>query len=188
MKSYLPQFVCLCLSAATSSAQDNAPRHNFELAAGSVVPLAGYKATSFSPGPAFRSGYELRLIPHLAAEAGWTGSWLPGTSCSRYGCTHPREDMKFLDYGLRGIIPLAADRIELSAGLGGGYIWYDRGFESSFLNSALLQYSGKATLALDRRKRVRLGITFRTWRDLGRPTQQWLSATGGIAYGFGRLR
>lgn len=80
---------------------------------------------------------------------------------------------------------MVADRVELSVGSGGGYIWYDRGFENSFLDSALLQYSGKATFAFDHRKRFRLGFTVRTWRDLGRPTQQWLSTTGSVVYGIG---
>ena len=57
-----------------------------------------------------------------AAVGGWTGSWLPGTSCTKFGCEHPCGEVGFLDYGLRGIVPAAAGRVELSAGLGGGYI------------------------------------------------------------------
>jgi hypothetical protein len=95
-------------------------------------------------------------------------------------------EVSFLDYGLRGIVPVAAGRVELSAGLGGGYIWY--GPDDSYYNGSLLQYSGKATVAIDHHKHFRVGFTIRTWRDLGRPTQQWLSTTLSVVYGLGTVR
>jgi hypothetical protein len=33
-----------------------------------------------------------------------------------------------------------------------------------------------------------LGFTVRTWRDLGRPIQQWLSTTVSLIYGLGEVR
>jgi hypothetical protein len=186
LKRYPGFFVFMSLLAGVLAAQDGAARHSLEVGGGGVFPIGGWKASEYSAGPGLHAGYELRLWKYVAAEAGWTGSWLPGTSCSRFGCTHPRGEVGFLDYGLRGILPVAAGRVELSAGLGGGYIWY--GLDDRYYNSSLLQYSGRATVAVDHHKHFRVGFTIRTWRDLGRPTQQWLSTTVSVVYGLGKVR
>lgn len=183
MKRYLVFLVFIPILAA----QDGATRHNLEVGGGGVYPIGGWLASEYSAGPALHAGYELRLLKYLAAEGGWTGSWLPGTSCSRYGCEHPLGRVGFLDYGLRGIVPVAAGRVELSAGLGGGYIWYGPG-DAPYYNGSLLQYSGRATVAVDRRRHFRVGFTVRTWRDTGSPIQQWLSTTVSVFYGFGKVR
>ena len=46
----------------------------------------------------------------------------------------------------------------------------------------------KAAIALDRNGHWRVNFTARTWRDLGRPIQQWLSTAAGISYGFRTVR
>ena len=166
-------------------AQDGVTRHNLEIGGGVVFPLAGYIADDYLAGPAGRAGYELRLAKPVGAEVGITETGLPGISCNRIGCTHTRETLKFLDYGLRGHVVLSGGRVDLSAGLGGGYVWYE--FGNSFTNVHLFQYSGKASVALDRGKHFRIAFTVRTWRDLGRPTQQWVSTRGSFVFGFGRL-
>ena len=183
MKRYLVLFVFIRVLAA----QDGAARHSVEFGGGGVFPVGGYLASEYSAGPALHAGYELRLLKYLAAEGGWTGSWLPGSSCTRYGCEHPVGRVGFLDYGLRGIVPVADGRVELSAGLGGGYIWYGPG-DAPYYNGSLLQYSGRATVAVDRRRHFRVGFTVRTWRDTGSPIQQWLSTTVSVVYGFGKVR
>ena len=183
MKRYLVFLVFIPILAA----QDGETRHNLEVGGGGVYPIGGWLASEYSAGPALHAGYQLRLLKYLAAEGGWTGSWLPGTSCSRYGCEHPVGRVGFLDYGLRGIVPVAAGRVELSAGLGGGYIWYGPG-DAPYYNGSLLQYSGRATVAVDRRRHFRVGFTVRTWRDTGSPIQQWLSTTVSVFYGFGKVR
>ncbi|HTS25581.1 MAG TPA: hypothetical protein VMH81_06885 [Bryobacteraceae bacterium] len=173
----------LLLSSGTLWAQDAATRNNFEIGGGGIFPVSGYKTYDYSSGPAGRLGYELRLIKPIGVEAGITEAWLPGLSCEAYGCTYPTETSKFLDTGLRGHLLLARGRIDLSAGLGGGYVWYQYGY----MNQALFQYSGKAAVALDRSGRFRFAVTVRLWRDLGRPTEQWLSTTGSLIFGLGRL-
>jgi hypothetical protein len=132
----------------------------------------------------------LRIIKYLGAEAGFTDAWPVGPdSCVRFGCSYSRQTLKLLDYGLRGVAPLAGGRVELSIGLGGGYVWHKYGYYGSFgSNQALFQYSGKAAFALDHRHRFRAITAVRTWRDLGRPTLQWLSVTGGIEVGLGSFR
>ena len=187
MKRYPGCFVWMSLLAGVLAAQDGAARHSLEAGGGGVFPLSGWKASEYSAGPAVHAGYQLRLQKYVAVEAGWTGSWLPGTSCSRFGCEHPVGRVGFLDYGLRGIVPVAAGRVELSAGLGGGYIWYGPG-DAPYYNGSLLQYSGRATVAIDHHKHFRVGFTIRTWRDLGRPIQQWLSTTVSVVYGLGTVR
>ena len=187
MKRYPGFFVWMSLCAGVLAAQDGAARHSLEAGGGGMFPLSGWKASEYSAGPALHTGYQLRLQKYVAVEGGWTGSWLPGTSCSRYGCEHPVGRVGFLDYGLRGIVPVAAGRVELSAGLGGGYIWYGPG-DAPYYNGSLLQYSGRATVAIDHHKHIRVGFTVRTWRDLGRPIQQWLSTTVSVVYGLGTVR
>ncbi len=110
-------------------------------------------------------------------------------NCGKYGCASSRENFRLLDYGLRGILPLAGGRVELSAGLGGGYVLHPFGYSGPYgPNQSLFQYSGKAAIAVDHAGRIRISFGVRTWRDLGRPTQQWLSTTAGVSYGFGRVR
>jgi hypothetical protein len=170
------------LLTASLYPQDHA-RHNLEIGGGGLFPLNGYIADNYSPGPAWRAGYELKLLKPLGVETGFTQAWPEGSVCNRFGCEHPRETLKLLDYGLRGHLPLIDSRLDLSAGVGGGQIWYQR--DSGFNNGALFQYSGKAAVALDPAARFKLAVTVRAWRDLGRPTQQWLSTTGSLILGFG---
>jgi hypothetical protein len=170
----------VCFFAGLLNAQ-NAMRHAVTLDTGGMIPLSGWKTIAYSAGPALRTGYEIRLATFFAAEAGWTRAWMRGTTCNRFGCEHPRRQLRLVDFGLRGVAPLASGRIELSIGMGGGHAW----LSDSYLNELLLQYSARATVAVDSPNRFRVGATIRTWRDLGRPTQQWLSVTAGVTYGFG---
>ena len=173
----------ILLFSGIATAQTVVARHNLEIGGGGVFPVGGYLADYYSPGPAGRAGYELRLFRPVGAEVGITEAGLPGTSCSRFGCDHPRETLKLLDYGLRA--HLTRGRVDLSAGAGGGQIWYEYG--TPFNNASLFQYSGKAAIGLDRGNHFQLALTIRTWRDLGRPTQEWLSTTASFIFAFGRF-
>lgn len=177
------RYLFAALLACPLWGQAGAMRQNVEIAGGGVFPLSGYLADEYSAGPAGRAGYEFQPLRILGAEAGFTEGGLPATACSRFGCEHPRQTLKLLDYGLRAHLLLDDGRLDLSAGVGGGYVWHEQ--ESYFTNASLFQYSGKAALALDRAGRFRMAFTVRTWRDLGRPTQQWLSAMVGLSFGFG---
>ncbi len=177
------------LSAGTLSAQIPIPRVNAEIDPSGVFPVGGYVTNGYSAGPGLRAGGEIRLARYLAADASWTGAWMPTDyGCSRFGCSYSHLENKFLDYGLRGVLPLARGRVELSVGVGGGYIWFDPASDDSYHNGSLFQYSGKTAVALDRGGHWRVNFTVRTWRDLGRPIQQWLSTAAGISYGFGTVR
>jgi len=180
----------LALSARALPAQVPISRANVEIDAAGVFPVDGFKAEEYSTGPGLRVGGEFRLHRNLVAEGGWTGAWMATYyDCSRFGCSYSRLENKFLDYGLRGVLPLAGGRVELSLGVGGGYIWFDStSGDNYYYNGSLFQYSGKAAVALDRNGHWRVNFTVRTWRDLGRPIQQWLSTAAGISYGFGNVR
>ena len=182
--------VFVTLATAAMRAQIPIPRVNAEVDAAGVFPVGGYVAEEYSSGPGLRAGGDVRLARYLAAEAGWTAGWMNTFySCNRFGCSYSRLENKWLDYGIRGVLPLAGGRFELSAGLGGGYIWFDRLSESaSFYGGSLLQYSGRVAAVLDHGGHWRFNFTVRTWRDLGRPIQQWLSTAAGISYGFGHVR
>ena len=129
---------------------------------------------------------------HLSAEAGFTEAWpVANDICPSLGCipiTYSRQSLKLLDYGVRAVAPVAGGRLQLSVGLGGGYVWHSVIDFPNRPNQALFQYSGKIAFALDRLGRTRLTFAVRTWRDLGRPTEQWLSTTAGISYGFGHVQ
>ena len=180
----------LSLLAATAAAQVPISRANLEIAAAGVYPIGGFKAEEYSTGPGLRVSGEFRLQRYLAADAGWTAAWLAGSyDCTRFGCSNSRLENKLFDYGLRGVLPLAGDRVELSVGAGGGYIWFNQDSGDAYTyNGSLFQYSGKASVALDRRSRWRFNFSIRTWRDLGRPVQVWLSTSAGISYGLGKVR
>ena len=176
-------------SAGALSAQVPISRANVEIDAAGVFPVNGFKAEEYSTGPGLRVGGELRLHRNLVAEGGWTGAWMATYyNCSRFGCSYSRLENKVLDYGMRGVLPLAGGRVELSLGVGGGYIWFDSASGDNYYNGSLLQYSGKAAVALDRNGHWRINLALRTWRDLGRPIQQWLSTAAGISYGFGTVQ
>jgi len=190
MKRVLYCFVVTTL-VGISAAQSGPTRYRLDFGPTGVFPLSGFRTFSDSAGPGWRGGSELRLIKHLGAEAGFTEGWPSGLdTCNRVGtgCTYSRHSLKLLDYGIRGMAPVAGARLELSVGLGGGYIWHP---SIDFLdrpNQALFQYSGKIAFALDRLGRTRFTFAVRTWRDLGRPTGQWLSTTAGISYAFGHVQ
>lgn len=180
----------LILSAGTLPGQVSPTRASVEIDAVGLFPVGGYKANEYTSGPGLRAGGEFRLSRNLAAEAGWTAAWMATDyDCFRFGCAHSRLTNRFLDYGLRGVLPLARGRVDLSLGVGGGYIWFDwASGDTGYYNGSLFQYSGKAAIALNRSGRWHLNLTARVYRDLGRPIQQWLATSAGISYRFGAVR
>jgi hypothetical protein len=180
----------LPLSGGTLSAQVPITRTNIEIDAAGVFPVDGFKAEEYSTGPGLRVGGEFRFHRNLVAEGGWTGMWMATYyDCSHSGCSYSRLENKFLDYGLRGVLPLVGGRVEISLGVGGGHIWFDSASgDNNYYNGSLFQYSGKAAVGLDRDGHWRVNFTVRAWRDISRPIQQWLSTAAGISYGFGTVR
>jgi hypothetical protein len=145
-------------------------------------------------GLAFTGNYEYRLSRYLAVEAGTDillpsgqaflgqASILSGENLIPYynytasgcttGCVHVsgRSQVTLLTYGFKGILPLAADRLELFAGVGGAYGWNSR--LGGFLNSAYGQASVGTRVAVDRAHRFWLGTTLRGFTNFGPPGRQ----------------
>lgn len=157
-------------------------------------------------GPAFTGTYEYRLTRYLAVEAGpdillpsgraflQEASILSGANLIPYypasGCTtgcvqvSGRSQVTLLTYGFKGILPLAADRLELFAGVGGAYGWNSR--FGGYLNSAYGQASVGARVAVDRDHRFWLGTTLRGFTNFGPPGRQaWLPWTFDLGFRFG---
>lgn len=167
--------VPLCASAIF--AQSLLSRSSISAAATALTPLAGYKLEAVDPGAGFSVTYAFRLHRYLAAEAGVQKAWPRDiTECSRFGCTFARGSATFTPFGLRGILPLLNDRVEMSAGFGGAHVF--RANTDQFeAEQWLAQASIGVSVALTREGTFRLGPSVRFYSDLGRPTQRWAAAS-----------
>jgi hypothetical protein len=150
--------------------------------------VSGYRTDAFHNGPSFSGEYEFGLHRFVAANIGVENFLLNFDTFSRFGTSTSRERVTLMPFGLRGIVPVAAGRVELFTGTGGAVLWSSEynlaaGFEADKL---LWHLNGGARIAIDRAKHFRVGPTVRLYRDLGRPTQQWVSVTADFSYRFGR--
>jgi hypothetical protein len=84
---------------------------------------------------------------------------------------------------LKGILPLANNRLELFAGVGGAYAWNSE--FSGRLNGSLAQASLGGRLALDRGHRFWLGTTLRGSSNFGSGRQAWVPLTIDLGIRFG---
>ena len=174
----------LLLFTSVLWAQDGAKLHNLEIGGGGIFPVAGYIANNSHSGPAGMASYELRLLKPLGAEIGYLEGSVPGAVCSRFGCEYPRAALSLLNYGLRGHLCWRDCRLDVSLGVGGAYVWNES--YQGYADGTLFQYSAKVSVALDHSKHFRLAGTVRTYRDLGSPTQQWITTTGSFIFAFGK--
>jgi hypothetical protein len=155
--------------------------------AGGAFPAGGELTGSYHAGPSFAGEYELGLHRFLAATIGVENYFLNVDQCSRFGCPATRERFALMPFGLRGVLPLAGGRGELFAGTGGARLWTaDSLFGGPFQRDTILWHlNAGLRFALDRGGHFRLGPTVRLNRDLGRPTQEWMSLTAEFSYRFG---
>ena len=197
-------FLFLFTGCLTACAQDFVHSSTFTLGVGGL-PYSDnpYYPTLQTGGPTFAGSYEYRIWKYLAAEAG-TDILLPSgqsyvqsasiaagqnefplTSCIT-NCTtlvSERSSVALLTYGLKGIFPLAGNRLELFAGIGGAYGWNSE-FSGS-LNSAFAQASLGGRLAIDRGHRFWLGTTLRGFTSFGPGRQAWVPLTFDFGIRFG---
>jgi hypothetical protein len=101
-----------------------------------------------------------------------------------------RARSTFLPFGVRGILPISNQRVELYAGAGGAYVWHGLGVLPTYfgegLNQWLWQVNAGARVAFTHSHRYWLGITTRYYRDgLGSNKQQYLACTGEFSVRFG---
>lgn len=152
-------------------------------------------------GPAFAGNYEFRVSQYLAVEGG-TDVLLPSgvhygqiasipagtnlvsyTCCTIVGLSYTEQSrVSFLNLGLKGILPLAKDRLELFAGIGGAYEWNSLG---GYLSGVLGQANLGARLAVDRGRRFWLGTSLRGYGSFGRNRQDFVPLTFDVGIRFG---
>jgi hypothetical protein len=153
---------------------------------GGAFPASGYLTFPFHNGLSVAGEYELRLHKFVAADVGVDNFVLNADNFTRTGSVQTLERITLLPFGLRGILPLADGRTELFLGTGGAYLWSTDYDLRSFGEGLLWQLNGGARVAIDRSRHFHVGASARYYRDLGRPTQQWVSLTGDFSYRFGR--
>ena len=173
-----PLVIILALAGTgPSSAQSFFNRSSFTVAATALSPLSGDKVALVDAGAGFSFQYDFRVNRYLAAEAGVQKAWPRDvTGCSRYGCTFERASATFTPFGLRGILPLNHDRVQVTAGFGGAYVF--RAKTDRFdAEQWLAQASAGFSLALTREGRFRIGPSVRFYSDLGRPTERWAATS-----------
>ena len=197
-KLFLLGFICGCF---TVFGQDTLHTSTLTLGVGGMP--YSYNSDFQKSGPTFTGNYEYRLSRYMAVEGG-TDILLPsGVSFLQFAtipagqnliaytqaCTacvvavSERSRVVLLTYGLKGILPLANDRLELFAGLGGAYGWNSE--FSSHLNSAFAQASLGGRLAVDRGHRFWLGTTLRGLTNFGSGRQAWVPLTFDLGIRFG---
>ena len=94
-----------------------------------------------------------------------------------------RSRVTLATFGFKGILPLAASRVELFAGLGGAYGWNSVGGR---FDSVYGQGSAGARFAVDRHQRFWVGTTLRGFTNFTRPQQAWLPWTVDLGFRFGQ--
>jgi hypothetical protein len=182
----------LCLLMLTASnmvaADPQFGTSSVSLGADVAVPAGGYRTTAFHTGPAFAGEYEFRLHKFVGATIGAENYLLSVDQFGKFPLPATRERVTLMPFGLRGIVPFGDGRGELFAGTGGAALWTsDYTLGSSFERDKVLWHlNGGFRISLDRRQRFHVGPTVRHYRDLGRPTEQWVSLTAEFSYRFGR--
>lgn len=165
------------ICASTAFAQNFWDRSSVTVAATALSPLTGYKLTQVDPGAGISLQYGFRLSHYLAAEGGIQTAWPSDvTNCSKFGCMFERSAARFTPFGLRGILPLKQDRVQLTAGFGGAYVFRGN-TDRSNAEQWLAQVSVGFSVAFTREGSLRLGPSVRFYSDLGRPTQKWTATS-----------
>ena len=150
-------------------------------------PNPDYRQTA----PTVGLSYGYRAAKFIEIEAGVSVGLQPGQDvCSRLGCYDPNDRYIWIPIGVRFIAPLAAGRVELSAG-GGGFIQRysvsnpDNPYSIASENSLGGYFTTGAAAALDRRRRFWLGATPRFL--LANPEyrrDRWFQVTGDFSFRF----
>lgn len=169
--------ILAAICANTAFGQSFLSRSSFTVAATALSPVSGDKVDLVDPGAGFSFQYDFGLNRYLAAEAGVQKAWPSDvTSCSKFGCNFERASATFTPFGLRGILPLHNDRVQLTAGFGGAYVF--RANTDRFdAEQWLAQASAGFSIALTREGSFRIGPSVRFYSDLGRPTQRWAATS-----------
>ncbi len=171
------------LAAATVSvipAQSEFRKHNIEVGVGAAVP--GDDIKSFlDPATSVTIGYGYRFLRYLQADAGFESVFGAGDvrdfyDSNLFGPLRIRDYQFFVPLGGRVILPLISERILLYGGGGGVYMRYTELIRqpSDFYRVDCPVCSSRSgwgsyalvggSVALDRGRHFRLGVTGRVYR------------------------
>jgi hypothetical protein len=156
------------------------------IGAGGGLPAGGFRSDSFSIGPSFAAAYEFRLWKYVAPHLDLVNLLPNYANYSKFGISYSRERVTLLSFGVRGVVPVAQDRVELFAGPSAVHVWSSQFDLTSGFHAPgwLLGIDGGGRIAIDRKHRFWIGPTVRYARDGGRPTEQWVSLTGDLGVRF----
>ena len=173
--SHISILVFACMNVCFAQTSFN--RNSFTVAATALSPVSGQKLSLTDPGAGFSLQYDFRATRYLALEAGVQTAWPKDVAtCSKFGCVFERSAATFTPFGLRGILPLNHDRLHITAGVGGAYVF--RGMtDRSEAEEWLAQASIGFTVSLTHEGTIHIGPSVRAYSDLGRPTQRWIATS-----------
>lgn len=181
------------LVAGALPAQEEYPRHNLRVGFGASIPRA--TTQHFRTSPVLAVGYGWRFHRYLQAGTGVDVFFGPSqTMVDQARQSFPDlSSLKVSDrqlavqLGLRGILPIRRDRLQVY--LGGGVAWLDYSRRQSgsdvYLDTlcsfcwprsgAGYYLTGGSSVALDRRERYRAGVAVRFYRARTEPDNPTLS-------------
>ncbi|MBK5292063.1 MAG: hypothetical protein JJE04_10345 [Acidobacteriia bacterium] len=167
--------------AAPLGAQYRHHKHFFTAGGGAGVPSGDLKRY-LSDSPAFRFNYGYRFHRFFQVDTGLDVVFYAADVNDYYesqvGDLRIRDYQYFVPLGGRTILPLAGDRVLLSFGGGGAYVRYQESIRQPFgeygprvecppcRSRSGWGYYGLigGSVALDRRKMLRLGVTSQVYR------------------------
>jgi hypothetical protein len=199
-------------SAAILPAQPGFPRHTLTAGFGAGVPR-GELRPLFTTSPALRFGYGYRFHENFQADIAldtvFYAADVRDLFPSVIGDLRIRDYQFLLPLGGRAVLPLAAGRVQFSAGGGGAYMRYQERIRQPFGESyfrlectSCRSRSGwgyyallGASVALDRYQHFRLGVTSRVYRGntegdpFGplppvRTRDHWVNTAGEFTFAF----
>ncbi len=189
------------LPALTLFAQDGLHTSTITLSAGGEVPTRNDFGES--SGPVFSGNYEFRILKYLSLEAG-VNTMLPktenfqafsvlnGANLIQTGQCAPcllviqpaRTRVTLVPFGLKAILPVRSDRVELFAGGGGAYAFHaDFG---NFRDAMLIQANLGGRVALDQGHHFWLGTSGHFYSNFGSARQEWATWSADFGIRFGR--
>lgn len=144
----------------------------------------------YSNSPDISGAFEFRFAKYLGADVGLNTAFPNYTFEGGNGLFLPpvRETAKFFTYGLTGVLPLKADRVEIFGQVGGGYVWHSETLEDVSLNGSLWYTGGGVRFAIDPQKHWWAGTSARYYRGgsvNGWPASEYISWQGTLGYRFG---